>query len=217
VAVFALDANDVSYELPANFGYSNGAQVAWLEAGLAAARQDPGIDFIVAYFHHCAYSTCTTHGSEGGARQFFVPLFDKYSVDLVINGHNHIYERNNPLIGGAQTVNAPSGATITPATQGTSYVVAGGGGVSLYKFDAPDSYEGDVNVDTDIASYVNIADGKTENITVDYSQTRYTGYCLLVVDSNPASYSGGTSTLLVRGLNEDGVELDRFTLSRQAS
>jgi hypothetical protein len=27
---------------------------------------------------------------------------------------------------------------------------------------------------------------------------------------------GGTSTLLVRGLNEDGAELDRVTLARKA-
>ncbi len=217
VGVVSLDANDVSYEIPANFGYSGGAQVAWLETTLASLRQQPGIDFIVAYFHHCAYSTCTTHASEGGARQFFVPLFDKYGVDLVINGHNHIYERNNPLIGGTQTVTAPSGATITPATQGTTYVVCGGGGVSLYKFDAKDSYEGDVNTNTAIASYVNEAGETKVDETVDYSQVRYTGYCLLVIDSSPAGWPGGTSTLLVRGLNEDGVELDRVTLSRTAS
>jgi Purple acid Phosphatase, N-terminal domain/Calcineurin-like phosphoesterase len=216
VGVVSLDANDVSYEIPANFGYSGGAQVKWLDATLASLRAQPGIDFIVAYFHHCAYSTCTSHASEGGARQFFVPLFDKYGVDLVVNGHNHIYERNNPLIGGKQTVSAPSGATVTPATQGTTYVVCGGGGVSLYKFDAKDSYEGNVNANTAIASYVNVADGKTTNETVDYSQVRYTGYCLLVIDSNPAS-QGGTSTLLVRGLNEDGVELDQITLARTAS
>ena len=52
--------------------------------------------------------------------------------------------------------------------------------------------------------------------TVDYSQVRYTGYCLLVMDSNPAP-RGGTSTLVVRGLNEDGVELDSITLSRTAT
>lgn len=37
---------------------------------------------------------------------------------------------------------------------------------------------------------------------------------LLVVDSAPAGYPGGTSKLLVRGLNEDGQELDNFTLAR---
>jgi hypothetical protein len=111
VAVLSLDANDVSYEIPANFGYTDGAQTAWVKKTLAAYRADPSIDFIVAYFHHCAYSTCTSHGSEGGVREFFVPLFDEYNVDLVINGHNHIYERNNPLIGGTQTSTAPIGST----------------------------------------------------------------------------------------------------------
>ncbi|HEY6788373.1 MAG TPA: phosphoesterase, partial [Trebonia sp.] len=147
-------------------------------------------------------------------RQYFVPLFDQYSVDLVINGHNHIYERNNPLIGGKQTVSAPSGSTVTPATQGTTYIVAGAGGVSLYKFGAADSYEGAVNNVASISSYVNEASGEVAE-TVNYSQVRYTGYCLLVVDSTPAS-KGGKSTLLVRGLNEDGVELDRVTLARTA-
>ena len=214
VGVISLDANDVSYEIPANLGYSGGAQTAWLGKTLAALRANPEIDFIVAYFHHCAYSTCTSHASEGGARQYWAPLFDKYSVDLVINGHNHIYERNNPLIGGKQTVNAPSGSTVTPATQGTTYIVAGAGGESLYSFGVADSYEGNVDNVASIPSYVNEANGATPSETVTYSQVRYTGYCLLVVDSTPAGH-GGTSTLLVRGLNEDGVELDRVTLARK--
>jgi Purple acid Phosphatase, N-terminal domain/Calcineurin-like phosphoesterase len=216
VAVLSLDANDVSYEIPANFGYSDGAQVAWIKKTLAAYRADPSIDFIVAYFHHCAYSTCTTHGSEGGVREYFTPLFDEYKVDLVINGHNHIYERNNPLIGGTQTSTAPIGATITPATQGTTYVVAGGAGESLYSFDAPDSYVGDVDNDTAISSYVNEKSGEVKE-TVSYSEVRYTGYNLLVIDSTPASHRGGTSKLLVRGLNENGQELDNFTLARKSS
>ncbi len=132
----------------------------------------------------------TSHASEGGARQYFVPLFDKYSVDLVINGNNHIYERNNPLIGGSQTSTAPIGSTITPATQGTTYVVAGGAGESLYKFGAPDSYEGDVTNDASISSYVNEASGEVAE-TVTWSEVRYTGYNLLVVDSAPASYPSG--------------------------
>ncbi|HUN34199.1 MAG TPA: metallophosphoesterase family protein [Trebonia sp.] len=213
VGVVSLDANDVSYEIPANLGYSGGKQAAWLNTTLAALRADKDIDFIVAYFHHCAYSTCTSHASEGGARQYFAPLFDKYGVDLVINGHNHIYERNNPLIGGKQTVSAPSGSTVTPATQGTTYIVAGGAGDSLYSFNVADSYEGNVDNVASISSYVNVS-GAQQAESVSYSQVRYTGYGLVVVDSAPASH-GGTSTLLVRGLNEDGVEIDRVTLARK--
>jgi hypothetical protein len=45
---------------------------------------------------------------------------------------------------------------------------------------------------------------------------RYTGYCILRIDSLPA-HRGGTSTLVVRGLDELGDEVDRVTLARTAS
>jgi hypothetical protein len=214
VGVVSLDANDVSYEIPANFGYSNGAQTAWLNRTLAALRGNPQVDFIVAYFHHCAYSTCTAHGCEGGVQQYWAPLFDKYSVDLVINGHNHIFERTDPIIGGSPTGVTPSGSTIYPATQGTTYVCAGGGGVSLYSFSAADSYEGNVDNVSPVETYTNEANGAYTVEEVTWSQVRYTGYCLLVAESTPGSGPGAPSTLLVRGLSESGAELDRFTLVR---
>ena len=213
VGVVSLDANDVSFEIPANNGYTGGAQVTWLGATLASLRKQPGIDFIVAYFHHCAYCTCAVHGSEGGARQLFVPLFDKYSVDLVINGHNHIYERTDPLRGGVSTP-APIGATVRPATEGTTYIAAGGARVSLYDFTAPDSYEGHLRNVPSVTSFVNEAGGTTVNETVTWSRTRFTGYSLLVMDSKPGWRPGAPSTLTVRGLSEDGSELDRVILAR---
>jgi hypothetical protein len=197
VAVLSLDANDVSNEIPANLGYSGGAQTAWLAKQLPAYRSDPNIDFIVAYFHHCAYCTCSSHSSEGGVRTTWVPLFDKYSVDLVINGHNHLYERTDPLKGGVVTTAAPIGSTVTPATHGTTYITAGGGGESLYEFTAADSYEGAVNNVASVSAYVN-ADGGTEvPETVTWSRVRYTGYCLVVIESAPAPHNG-TSTLTIR-------------------
>lgn len=214
VGIVSLDANDVSYEIPANLGYSGGAQTAWLGKTLAALRANPQVDFIVAYFHHCAYSTCTSHASEGGARQYWAPLFDKFSVDLVINGHNHIYERTDPLKAGAPTGAAPIGATVTAATQGTTYIAAGGAGDSLYAFGASDSYEGNVNNVASVASYVNEAGQTKVNETVTWSRVRYTGYCLLVIDSQPGPRPGTASNLLVRGLSEDGSEIDRITLKR---
>jgi hypothetical protein len=215
VAVVSLDANDVSYEIPANLGYSDGSQTAWLGQTLSALRSNPSVDFIVVFFHHCAYCTCTVHGSEGGVRQYWAPLFDQYQVDLVINGHNHIYERTDPIKDGSPTATAPIGATVTPATEGTTYVACGGGGKSLYTFSAPDSYEGNIDNVASVSSYVN-EPGETETPeTVTWSQVRYTGYCLLVVESKPGSF-GFNSTLLVRALNEVGSEVDRFTLSRSS-
>jgi hypothetical protein len=208
VAVLALDANDVSNELPANRGYSAGQQTAWLDKQLAAYRKRHDIDFIVAFFHHCAYCTCDSHSSEGGARTTWAPLFDKYSVDLVINGHNHIYERTDPIKGGAATGQAPIGATVRPATQGTTYITAGGGGESLYEFSAADSYAGHVKDNDAVSAFVNDPGGETKE-TVNWSRVRYTGYCLLVIDSQPVH-----RTLTIRGLSGAGQELDRLTLKR---
>ncbi len=142
-----------------------------------------------------------------------MPLFDRYGVDLVINGHNHVFERTDPLRGGVSSP-APPGATITPATHGTTYITAGGGGVNLYGFAAPDSYAGQLTDAPPVTSQVHGPDGTTESETASWSRVRYTGYCLLVVTSQPAERPGAMSTLTVRGLTADGTELDRVTLAR---
>ena len=81
VAVLSLDANDVTYEITANTGYSGGAQNTWVERTLAAHRANAAIDFIVCFFHHCAYSTTEAHASDGGVRAAWCDLFDRYQVD----------------------------------------------------------------------------------------------------------------------------------------
>ena len=54
----------------------------------------------------------------------------------------------------------------------------------------------------------------TEKERVSWARVRYTGYCLLVVDSQPGWRPGATSTLTVRALTADGAELDRVILAR---
>jgi hypothetical protein len=131
VGIVALDANDVSYEIPANLGYSDGRQTAWLDRRLGELRKRT--DFVVVFFHHCAYST-STHASDGGVRDTWVPLFAKHQVDLVINGHNHVYERTDAIRGGAVGRRVPVGASTDPTRDGIVYVTAGGAGKSLYAF-----------------------------------------------------------------------------------
>ena len=109
VGIVSLDANELCWEFQGLTGYSGGAQVAWLEERLAAWRGDPKIDFIVAFYHECAFSTCNGHSSDGGVRSKLAPLFSRYQVDLAVQGHNHVYERTNPLIYDPQTNSARSG------------------------------------------------------------------------------------------------------------
>lgn len=131
--IISLDANELSWEIQGLLGYSHGAQVRWLEDQLREWRHGPGVDFIVAFFHECAFSTCNGHSSDGGVRSKLAPSFAQYQVDLVVQGHNHVYERTNPLIYDPKTNSARSSkqavavsphepAEVEPAKDGTTYV-----------------------------------------------------------------------------------------------
>jgi hypothetical protein len=121
-------------------GYSGGAQTRWLEATLAAARQDSSIDWIVAQLHQCACSSSRAgNGSDLGVRQEWLPLFDKYEVDLVLCGHDHGYERSFPVRGcepatgvGTDTRRPHPVTTVDSGvfdtSQGTVHLVLGCGG-----------------------------------------------------------------------------------------
>jgi hypothetical protein len=139
VHVISLANDDVAYQDGGNSyvrGYSHGAQKAWLEKELKAARRNSDIDWIVICMHQVVISTADQfNGADLGIRQEWVPLFDKYGVDLVVCGHEHHYERSHPIRG--QQPNS----TLTPipiatrtevidTTQGTVHMVIGGGGNS---------------------------------------------------------------------------------------
>ena len=75
-------------------------QTLWLERTLAEARRDPAVDMIVVFMHQCAMSTSVPgNGSDLGIRRAWLPLFDRYEVDLVLSGHEHDYERTYPVRG----------------------------------------------------------------------------------------------------------------------
>ncbi|MFI6434900.1 purple acid phosphatase family protein [Streptomyces sp. NPDC050759] len=213
-AVISLDPNDVSFEIPANLGISGGTQTTWFEGQLKKYRASKDIDFIIVFFHHCAYCTSTAHASEGGVRQEWVPLFDKYTVDLVINGHNHQYERTDVIKGDKVAKKLPIGETAYSETEGVVYVTAGAAGRSLYAFSAPDSYEGHLNEQDSVASFINTKDGKV-NETVAWSRVRYLNYSFLRVDVEPAP-RGHYAKLKVSGIAETGDRIDHFTVARKA-
>jgi 3',5'-cyclic AMP phosphodiesterase CpdA len=137
--VVSIANDDVCYQDGGNSyvrGYSSGAQKAWLEKELAAARADRNIDWIVICMHQVAISTVDNfNGADLGIREEWVPLFDKYEVDLVVCGHEHHYERSHPIRGheANQTLTPLPTATATDVidtTKGTVHMVIGGGGTS---------------------------------------------------------------------------------------
>jgi hypothetical protein len=139
VRVISVANDDVCYQDGGNSyvrGYSHGAQKAWLEAELAASRQDPGVDWVVVCMHQVVVSTADQfNGADLGVRQEWVPLFDKYGVDLVVCGHEHHYERSHPIRGQEPNrtltpIPASKQTDIVDTSQGTVHMVLGGGGTS---------------------------------------------------------------------------------------
>jgi hypothetical protein len=47
--------------------------------------------------HKPIYSSLSSHSQEYIMREKYQPIFDKYGVDMVLQGHNHIYDRTLPL------------------------------------------------------------------------------------------------------------------------
>lgn len=81
-------------QLPSNVGFE---QYDFAEEDLKAASTDNKTDWILVMFHKPIYSSRAGHVLDESARMNFHPLFDKYGVDLVLQAHNHIYERTYPL------------------------------------------------------------------------------------------------------------------------
>lgn len=94
VQFFALDSN-----------YMDPGQLDWLTQKL----RDSKAKWKIAYFHHPLYSDARTHGSDLDLRSRLQPLFELYKVNVVLSGHDHVYERLKPQSGIYYFVEGDSG------------------------------------------------------------------------------------------------------------
>jgi len=98
------------------------AQEQWLRTDLAAHTNV----CTLAYWHHPRFSSGTKHGSSTTVAALWKALYDG-NADIVLEGHEHNYERFAPL--------NPSGAVDT--ARGLRSFVVGTGGRSHYGFGSP--------------------------------------------------------------------------------
>jgi hypothetical protein len=120
--VHFLDLNDSTE----NGDTITGAEATWMDSDLSHVDRSK-TPWIIVIHHQPIYSCDNTHGSDTTLGAAWQPYFDKYQVDLVLNGHVHNYQRSNPVRG--SNVNAPAG-------QGTVYIVSGSVGAPLYGYNA---------------------------------------------------------------------------------
>ncbi|MCC6929329.1 MAG: Ig-like domain-containing protein [Gemmatimonadaceae bacterium] len=97
-------------------------QERWLRADLAASTRR----CTLAYWHHPRFNSGNRHGNDGDVGAFWEALY-QHGAEVVLNGHEHLYERFAPQ--------APSGAA--DSARGVREFVVGTGGRALYSIGAP--------------------------------------------------------------------------------
>jgi len=100
---------------------STSAEVTWLTSDLAS---HPSL-CVLAYWHQPRWSSGSTHGSNSSMQSLWSTLANA-GTDLVINGHEHNYERFTEM--------DASGAAASP---GLREIIVGTGGESHYPFGTP--------------------------------------------------------------------------------
>ncbi len=96
-------------------------QMAWLRRDLRRDRHACEL----AYYHHPRWSSGRNHGNTSAMAPFWTALVG-HGVDVVLNGHEHQYERFARL-----------GVAGFPSRAGTREFVVGTGGIGRYAFGSP--------------------------------------------------------------------------------
>lgn len=112
-------------------------QMQWM-TGIAAQHPNK---WKIAFFHHPVYTTLTSafgldvshEPNEKGQNPFYAPAFDAAGIDIVVQSHNHVYERFAPLRYDPNDVE--QGRVVANYGNGPNdgrlYIVSGGSGAFL--------------------------------------------------------------------------------------
>jgi hypothetical protein len=186
--------------------------------------------------HQCAASSSATgNGSDLGIREQWLPLFDRYQVDLVLTGHDHDYERSFPVrgadadagheVGTGAVVNTlrPHPVTTTDSgvfdtSQGTVHLILGCGGtdgnLDDYGTDAASGQrQAKVFTRADRPTradspdvYARAAADAVEDAVWSARRDTSTGYGVAVFDVNPGPESGGRTSITVTQYHAVGAD-----------
>jgi hypothetical protein len=133
---FSYDFGSIHFtSISSESNYTTGsAQWNWVEADLAAANARRNVTpFLIFCLHRPIMSVdldeYTSHIPGAPLARAFEPLFKKYKVDLVLQGHEHEYERTHAIYNGT-IITMPSGPdNATYVNPGAPiYVVQGASG-----------------------------------------------------------------------------------------
>ena len=92
------------------------SQAAWLEKALAASTATGKF----AVYHHPAYSSKPERDNPS-IREHWTPLFDKYHLDMALQGHDHAYLRTYPIKDQKKVASTAEGTVYIVSVSGTKY------------------------------------------------------------------------------------------------
>ena len=114
-------------------------QYRFVEDDLRRAHTDENIDWIIVYQFRSFYSSLSVHPGLDALQETYHPLFEKYGVDLVLQAHNHNYQRTYPLAYNESSSSHPIIAdhrtnNYDSDSRGPIFLTVGTGGESLHGF-----------------------------------------------------------------------------------
>ncbi len=107
-------------------------QYQFAKRDLEKYSKDPFIDWIIVFYHQFIYGFGSGLPEDTDFRETYHPLFDKYKVDLALQGHLHVYERTYPISFNDDDDDEPMVQDYNPDIyknpKGTVFVTVGTGG-----------------------------------------------------------------------------------------
>ena len=112
---------------------------------LEETSKNKDINWVIVTSYGPFYTSPSKHTAEKDLRDVYHPLFEKYDVDLVLQAHNHNYQRTFPI---SYNVGDSSKPTVTnqfttdynSQTDGIVFAIVGTGGEGFYPLDGQASY-----------------------------------------------------------------------------
>ena len=92
------------------------SQSAWLENALKSSTAT----WKFAVYHHPAYSSKPERDNPG-IRDHWTPMFDKYHLDMALQGHDHAYLRTYPMKDQKKAGSTAEGTVYIVSVSGTKY------------------------------------------------------------------------------------------------
>jgi hypothetical protein len=161
---YSFDYQNVHFTVMSDYlPYEAGSeQYTFVQNDLAKAAADPNIDWIVIVHHDQEYASTKIHEipDENEWKEAYHPLFEQYNIDLVLQGHQHNYQRTYPIKYDSDTPISPIITERNRSTntnpEGQIFLTVGTAGASLhslngnkapYLITAQDEVYGFLNVD----------------------------------------------------------------------